>query len=214
MMIRSRCLSLRQVFVVLLILAGPARGDLAGKAAREVAERLGRGLRGAAARRAARHIDDVVRVAARHTLAATPLRALSRAMPRLTPRNARRLAILAEDGALARSGRWGELVAVIERHGDRAMDFVWRNKGALAVATALGTFLADPEAFLGGRRELIGGAAQEATQPIALMAGTAAGRWMGIARSVVVVGLAWLVLVPVLVVLARLIRQIRRRSRR
>ena len=135
-------------------------------------------------------------------------------MAELAPRNARRLAMLAEDGTLARSGRWGELVAVIERHGDRAMDFVWRHKGALAVATVLGTFLADPEAFLGGGRELIGGAAQEATQPIALMAGTAAGRWMGIARSVVVVGLAWLVLVPVLVVSARLIRQIRRRSHR
>jgi hypothetical protein len=192
--------------------SGRHRGDLAGKAAREVAERLGRGLSGAASSRAAHHIDDVARVAARHTLAATPLRALSRAMPRLTPRNTRRLTMLAEDGTLARSGRWGELVAVIERHGDRAMDFIWRNKGALAVATVLGTFLADPEAILGGGRELIGGAAQEATQPIALMAGTAASRWMNIARSVVVVGLAWLVLVPALMVSARLIRQIRRRS--
>jgi hypothetical protein len=202
------------VVVVLLIVAGPARGDLAGRAAREVAERLGRGLRGAAARRAAGHIDDVARVAARHTLGATPLSALSRAMPRLTPRSVRRLAILAEDGALARSGRWGELVAVIEQHGDRAMDFVWRHKGALAVTAGLGTFLADPEAFLGGGRELVAGAAQEATQPIALMAGTAASRWMGIARSVVVVGLAWLVLVPALVVSVRLVRQIHRRSHR
>jgi len=94
------------------------------------------------------------------------------------------------------------------------MDFVWRHKGALAVSTVLGTFLADPEAFLGGGRELIGGAAQEATQPIAIVADAAASRWMGIARSVVVVGLAWLVLVPVLVVSVRLLRQIRRRSHR
>jgi hypothetical protein len=202
------------VFVVLLIVAGPARGDLAGKAAREVAERLGRGLRGVASRRAARHVADVARVVARHTLAATPLRALSRAMPRLTPRNARRLAILAEDGALARSGRWGELLVVIERHGDRALSFIWRNKGALAVSTVLGTFLADPEAFLGGGRELVAGAAREATLPLADVADAAAGRWMNIARSVVVVGLAWLVLVPALVVSARLIRQIRRRSHR
>jgi hypothetical protein len=131
-------------------------------------------------------------------------------MPRLTPRNARRLTMLAKDGTLARSGRWGELLAVIERHGDRAMDFVWRNKGALTVTTVLGAFLAEPEVFLGGGRELIGGAAQEAAQPIALMAGTAASRWMGIARSMVVVGLAWLVLVPALVVSVRLVRQIRR----
>jgi hypothetical protein len=58
-----------------------------------------------------------------------------------------RLAILPEDGTLARTGRWSELLVVIERHGDRALDFTWRPKGALAVATVLETFLADPEAF-------------------------------------------------------------------
>jgi hypothetical protein len=206
------------VFVVLLIVAGPARGDLAGRAAREVAEQLGHGLRGAAARRAARHVDGAARAVAPHLkvgMTLVPLaRSSSRAMTALAPRNGRRLAMLAEDGTLTRSGRWGELLAVIERHGDRAMDFVWRHKGALAVTAVLGTFLADPEAFLGGGRELVAGAAQEATQPIALMASTAASRWMNIARSMVVVGLAWLVLVPALVVSARLIRQIRRRSHR
>jgi hypothetical protein len=204
--------------VVLLIVAGPARADLAGTAAREVAEQLGRGLHGAASRRAARHVDDAARAVAPHLkvgMTLVPLaRSSSRAMAALSPRSARRMAILAEDGTLARSGRWGELLAVIERHGDRAMDFVWRHKGALAVATILAAFLAEPEVFLGGGRELIGGAAQEATQPIALMAGTAASRWMNIARSVVVVGLACLVLVPALVVSARLIRQSRRRSHR
>ena len=138
--------------------------------------------------------------------------ALSRARTR--PGTVRRLAILAEDGTLARSGRWDELLAVIERHGDRAMDFVWRHKGALAVTAVLGTFLADPEAFLGGGRELIEKAARQATQPLADAADTAASRWMNIARSVVVVGLAWLVLVPALVVSARLIRHIQRRSDR
>ena len=217
-MMEYRCLPLRRVIVLLLIVAGPARGDLAGTAAREVAERLGRGLRGTAARRAVRHVDDAVRAVAPHLnvgMTVVPLAGSSgRAMAALAPRNARRLAILAEDGALARSGCWGELVAVIERHGDRAMDFVWRHKGALAVTTALATFLAEPEVFLGGGRELIGGAVKEATQPIALMAGTAAGRWMNLARSVVVVGLAWLVTVPALVVSARLVRQIRRRPHR
>jgi hypothetical protein len=36
---------------------------------------------------------------------------------------------------------------VIERHGGRALTFVWRNKGALTVMTVLETFLADPHAF-------------------------------------------------------------------
>ena len=153
MMIRSRCFPLRQVFVVLLIVAGPARADLAGKAAREVAERLGRGLRGTVSRRAARHVDDVARAVTPHLnvgMTLVPLaRSSGRAMAALAPRDARRLAMLAEDGALARSGRWSELLAVIERHGDQALNFVWRNKGALAVSTILATFLAEPEVFLG-----------------------------------------------------------------
>ena len=124
-MMGSRCLPLRQVVVVLLIVAGPARGDLAGTAAREVAERLGRGLRGAASRRAARHGDDAARAVTPHLnvgMTLVPLaRSSSRAMAALAPRNARRLAILAEDGTLARSGRWGELLAVIERHSDWAL---------------------------------------------------------------------------------------------
>jgi hypothetical protein len=92
------------------------------------------------------------------------------------------------------------LLTVIERHGDRALDFIWRHKGALEVATVLGTFLAVPEAYSGGGRDVIGGATQEATPPIAIAAGSAASRWMGVARSMVVVGLAWLILVMVLVV--------------
>jgi hypothetical protein len=78
----------------------------------------------------------------------------SRAKVVLAPRNARRLVMLAEDGTLARTGRWSELLAVIERLGD-LMDFIWRHKGPLAVATILATFLAEPEVFLGGGRELM-----------------------------------------------------------
>ena len=55
--------------------------------------------------------------------------------------------MLAEDGTLARTGRWSELLAVIERHGGQALTFVWRKKGAVTVTTVLETFLADPHAF-------------------------------------------------------------------
>jgi hypothetical protein len=57
------------------------------------------------------------------------------------------MAMLAENGTLARTGRWSELLVVIERHGDRALNFVSRNKGALTVTTVLETFLCDPHAF-------------------------------------------------------------------
>ena len=55
--------------------------------------------------------------------------------------------MLAENGTLARTGRWSELLVVIERHRGRALTFVWRNMGALTVTTVLETFLADPHAF-------------------------------------------------------------------
>jgi len=213
MMIRSRCFPLRQVFVVLLIVAGPARGDLAGKAARKVAERLGRGLRGTASRRAARHVDTA-RAIGRHLSAGTPLAALGRssyrAMPALAPRNARRLAMLAEDGALARSGRWGELVAVIERHGDRAMDFIWRHKGALAVSTILATFLAEPEVFLGGGRELMSGAAEELTRPPVEAADSVAMRLLRAARGAALASLALPLALTGLWLSFRLVRHLRR----
>jgi hypothetical protein len=40
-----------------------------------------------------------------------------------------------------------ELLVAIERHGHRALTFVWRNKGALMVTMVLETMLADPEPF-------------------------------------------------------------------
>jgi hypothetical protein len=75
--------------------------------------------------RAACHVDDAARTVTPHLNVGMPLVALarssSRAIAALAPRNARRLAILAGDGTLARSGRWGELLAVIERHSDWAL---------------------------------------------------------------------------------------------
>ena len=35
------------------------------------------------------------------------------------------------------------------------MDFIWRNKGALTVASVLATFLADPRTYITGAKELI-----------------------------------------------------------
>lgn len=70
--------------------------------------------------------------------------------------------MMADEGALARS----ELVDVIGRYGDRAMEFVWKNKGALATASVLAAFLADPEPFLDGTLTLTGQIAEHALRPI------------------------------------------------
>jgi hypothetical protein len=60
------------------------------------------------------------------------------AMKQLTDQSVRRMAMLAD-----------------ERYGDRAMDFVWRNKLTLAGGTTLAAFVANPEPFLDGTRQLV-----------------------------------------------------------
>jgi hypothetical protein len=74
----------------------------------------------------------------------------ARALSVVGPQNARRLAMLAEDGTLTTSGRSTEILDVITRYGDKAMDFIWRNKGALTVGATLAAFLEKPEAFIDG----------------------------------------------------------------
>jgi hypothetical protein len=91
-----------------------------------------------------------------------------RAFGALTTRQeARQLAMMAEGGELQRIGRTPELLAVVERYGGQAMQFIWDHKGALAVATTLAAFLADPEPFLTGARELSKSALKHVLQPLA-----------------------------------------------
>lgn len=84
-----------------------------------------------------------------------------KALGAVSPRNGRRLAILAKSDANV-SG----LLDVIARHGDPAMDFVWRNKGALAVGTTLTAFLANPEPFINGTSQLVDTAARNVVKPV------------------------------------------------
>ena len=73
----------------------------------------------------------------------------------LSRQSAQRLNIVTEDGLLAATARSRELLPVIRTYGDQAMDFIWKNKGALAVATVLSTFLANPHAYISGAKELV-----------------------------------------------------------
>lgn len=59
------------------------------------------------------------------------------------------------DEPIRASGRADEVVGVVERYGDRACAFLWRNKGAVFGAALLAAFLADPEPYLTGVKELI-----------------------------------------------------------
>ena len=76
------------------------------------------------------------------------------ALEGLGPQNGRRLAMMAESGELAKIGRTPELLSVMEKYGNPACDFVWRNKGTLSLTVAAGAFLADPEPFISGAKDI------------------------------------------------------------
>lgn len=120
--------------------------------------------------------DDAAESMLRHGQIAEPLleaygQPAAAALKTVSSRNARRLAMMADDGTLQKIGRTPELLEVIGRYGDRAADFVWRNKGALAVGTALAAFLANPEAFLSGTADLTRAVADSTVKPVASAAG-------------------------------------------
>lgn len=86
----------------------------------------------------------------------------AKAMAQVTPQNGRRLAMLAGDGALSTP-----LLDVVAKYGDRACEFVWQNKGALAVGATLATFLAAPEDFMNGTAKLTEVVAEHIVTPVA-----------------------------------------------
>jgi hypothetical protein len=77
------------------------------------------------------------------------------AMNSVSRSGGQRLGMLAADGTLDKIGRQPELLEVIRKYGDAAMDFIWKNKGALTVASALTLFLANPDVYINGAKSLI-----------------------------------------------------------
>lgn len=116
----------------------------------------------------AKYGDDAAEALIRHKGLAAPLiekleAPAARALNALDGQNARRLAMLADEGTLTKLGQTDGLLGVIEKFGNRAADFIWRNKGTLAVGAALAAFLQDPQPFIDGTRDL----ATIAGQPVA-----------------------------------------------
>jgi hypothetical protein len=73
--------------------------------------------------------------------------------------------MLADEPWFARSGRAGDLLDVLARHGDRALEFDWKHRAALAGGAALAAFLAHPGPDLDGVVRLAGTAAGAAAAP-------------------------------------------------
>jgi hypothetical protein len=120
----------------------------------------------------ARFGDDAAEAMLKHKGLAEPLietlrMPAARALTAVDGPSARRLAMMAENGELAQIGRSEELLGVVSRFGNRAMDFIWKNKKPLAVTALLAAFLADPEPFLDGTKELVQSVATGVVRPMA-----------------------------------------------
>ncbi len=111
----------------------------------------------------------------------------SLAFRNVTAQNARRIAMLDESAELATMGRTDELLAVVGKYGDSAMEFIWKNKASLAVAAGLTAFLADPKPFLDGTRDLAAVIGTSVVQPIADEVGKRTN-WTLVIVSVIVAG--------------------------
>ena len=127
-----------------------------------------------------KHGDEAAEAMIKHPGIAEPViekfgQPAARAIRSVSSQNARRIAMMADDGSLAATGKADELLEVIGKYGDKAADFIWKHKGALAVATVATAFLADPQPFIDGARDIadvavrpIDSAAKEVGKGIAL----------------------------------------------
>jgi hypothetical protein len=113
--------------------------------------------------------DDAAEMLVKHKGISTTLleafgNSATRALGKLSPRAGRRLAMLKDN--LLRVKRAKDLLEVIGKYGEPAMDWIWKNKGTLAATAAMATFLANPEPFINGTRKLTETVAKEVVVPV------------------------------------------------
>ncbi len=105
--------------------------------------------------------DDAAEAMIKHGEAAVPVidqfgKPAANALKVVSKQNGRRIAMMNQSGELAKLGHSDELLGVISKYGDEGMNFIWKNKGALAVGTTLTAFLMNPEPFIKGIESLGG----------------------------------------------------------
>ena len=93
-------------------------------------------------------------------------RPAAQALNRLSPRSARRLALILGEPAFQSTTHTPRLLQVLAERGEAALQFVWQHKGTLAVSAVLVAFLNDPDPFLTGAADLTALAAQHAVAPL------------------------------------------------
>lgn len=120
---------------------------------------------------AAKYGDDAVEAIVKHKEVAEPLvkelgEQGAKALKAVGPQQGRQLAILAADQSTSTMARNPQLLDVVSKYGDNAMNFIWKNKGALAVGTSLAAFLANPQPFIDGTAQLAQAAGENFVKPM------------------------------------------------
>ena len=101
-----------------------------------------------------KHGDDAASAMMKHKAVIEPMltnigKPAGTALNSVGTRCGRNLTNLHADGFFTQvAAKSDDLLAIISKYGDRAADFIWKNKGALVVAGALTAFVANPEPFL------------------------------------------------------------------
>ena len=119
----------------------------------------------------ARFGDDAAETLMKHGEVAEPLlhtigAPAAKALRGISTQNGRRVSMMVADGQLAKLGRSDELLGVIAKFGDAGAEFVWKHKGALTVGTGLAAFLAAPDSFITGGKDIASIAADAAIKPV------------------------------------------------
>ena len=104
--------------------------------------------------------------------------------------------MMLDDGSFARIGHADQLLGVVERFGNRALDFIWRNKGVLAGGAVLAAFLSDPKPYLDGVVQLTGTVGAQVAEPLKEVSLEAARQvnWTLLALVVILLGAMWTVI--------------------
>lgn len=118
-----------------------------------------------------RYGEEAATVLVRHPGVAEPLveragASAIKALGAVNPQNGRRLAMLMDGELVQQAERHPEVLGVVAKHGDGAVNFLWQNKGTLAGGAALAAFLADPEPFMNATRDLGAVAGESVVKPV------------------------------------------------
>lgn len=116
------------------------------------------------------HGEEAAGVLVRHPGVAEPLierggMQAVKALGTLGPQSGRRLTMMME-GELANVAHHPALLEVVGKHGEIALEFLWKNKATLAGGAALAAFLHNPEPFLNGARDISSVVGENVVKPV------------------------------------------------